>query len=99
MASRPIWLTRQVVSRPAPVGEQNLRNCQVVISFQTDQPRRAGAIQPDERSVARLRQELRIYESAKQRVTNVALEPPQSLGLRWCQPQPGHVHELALDPL
>ena len=99
MASRPIWLTRQVVSRPAPVGEQNSRNCQVVISFQTDQPRGAGAIQPDERSVARLRQKLRIYESTKQGVTDVALQPPQPLGLRWCQPQPGHFYELALDPL
>ena len=99
MASRPMWLTRQVVSRPAPVGEQNSRNCQVVISFQTDQPRGAGAIQPDERSVARLRQELRIYEGTEQRVTDVALQPPQPLGLGRCQTQPGHFHELALDPL
>jgi hypothetical protein len=43
-----------------------------------------------------LRQELGIYEGAKQRVTNIALQSPQTLRLRGGQSEPRHLDELSL---
>jgi hypothetical protein len=53
----------------------------------------------DERSVARLRQELRVDEGAEQFVADGALETPQALRLRGRQSKSGHLTEFALDSL
>jgi hypothetical protein len=58
-----------------------------------------GAINPDERAVAGLREELRIHQGAQQRITHVALEAPQALCLRGRQAKSGHFQVFALNSL
>jgi hypothetical protein len=59
-------------------------------------PRWQGAVLADKRSVSRLRQELGIHEGTKQRITNVALQSPQTLCLCGGQSEPRHFDEFPL---
>jgi hypothetical protein len=61
--------------------------------------RRTCAFEPHERSIAGLRQELCVHESAKQGVADVPLEPPEALCLRGSQTKSRHLYELALNSL
>jgi hypothetical protein len=63
------------------------------------EPGWTGAIIPNERAVARLQKESGVHERAQQGVTNLALETPQALRLRCCQPKSRHLNEFALDSL
>jgi hypothetical protein len=61
--------------------------------------RRTGAFHSDERTVARLREKLRIHERAQQCITDVALEAPQALSLRSRQSKTGHFNVFTLNSL
>jgi hypothetical protein len=98
--SRPVWLTRQVVSRPAPVGETSPSSYR----RRARPPRRwyscwPCAIEANERAVTGLRKKFRFNQRPEQLIAGVALEPPQALRLGGCQTKPRHFYELALDSL
>lgn len=93
------WLTRQVVSRPAPVGKKlRYSECLTTPTIVLG-PHRQRSILADERAVAGLRQELCVHECAQQGVTHITIQSPQALGLGSGQPEARHLYEFALNPL
>src|SRR2546425_12520354 len=55
------------------------------------------AVELDERSVPRPRQELGVNEARQQHPARIPIQPPEPAGLRLCQAEPGHLEEFALD--
>ena len=110
MVSRPVRLTRQVVSRSAPVGKNvrsskssdqpfELRDCEIPLSAEAVQSCGPGAFHPDKRAVARLCEEFRVNKGTKQCIADIAFKTPEALRLSRRQTKPGHFYELTLDPL
>jgi hypothetical protein len=62
-------------------------------------PARLGSIGPNERPIARARQEFGFDESSEKLVADGTVEPPETLGLGRCQAKAGHLYILALDSL
>ena len=58
---------------------------------------RCGRVQPHERAIARLIQELGVNERRKQRVAVRGVKPPQPARLRGREPQPRHLEKFPLD--
>jgi hypothetical protein len=54
---------------------------------------------PNERPIARLRQELGFYESPEQFITYGPIQAPQALCLGWRQSKAGHFSEFPPDSL
>ena len=91
-------LTRQVVSR-AGTGGCNLRDGQLLAALSVRSCIRTGAVCPDIGPVPCLRKKFRVYQRPEHRIANIALQAPESSGLRRCQSKPGHFYILTLDPL
>jgi hypothetical protein len=91
-------LTRQVVSR-AGTGGCNLRDGQLLAALSARYCIRTGAFCPDIGTVPCLRKEFRIHEGPEHRITDIALQAPETSGLRRCQSKSRHFHILTLDPL
>jgi hypothetical protein len=92
-----VWLTRQVVSRPAPVGETTPSSYRRrARPLRRWYPRRTRSIHADKRAVASLREKLGFDQCREQRIADVAIQTPQALRLRGCQPKTRHFYELAL---
>src|SRR5262245_13703837 len=90
---RPVWLTRQVVSRPTLAGK--LRDGQRPL-FQCGCRHRSCTFESNERAVARYCQKLRIHQGAEERVAHIPFEPPEALGLRGSQAESRHLDVLTL---
>jgi len=92
-----VWLTRQVVSRPAPVGETNPSSYRRRIRpSRRWNPCRPRTFSSNERAVASLRKKLCFDQRPEQRIAHLALQSPQALRLRGRQTKTRHFHELAL---
>jgi hypothetical protein len=59
--------------------------------------RGADLVGPHKCSVTSAQKELRIDQRAQKRVARDTVETPQSLRLRCCEAQPGHLDELSLN--
>jgi hypothetical protein len=92
-------LTRQVVSLPALAGAKLGDGQRLTSAPNVREPRRTSAIETDESPVARAREELRVHKRSQQRIANVALQPPQALGLGGRQAKSGHFHVFTLNSL
>src|SRR5262245_35505837 len=74
-------------------------SCSYQLCRRAGRETRRPAVGLDERSVTRLRQEIRFHQRVEQLIAHVAIESPQTLGLRRRQAKTRHFSKLALDPL
>jgi hypothetical protein len=64
-----------------------------------DDRRRTSPLHSNECSITGLCQEPRVDERSEERVTHIAVQTPQALGLSGSEPKSGHLQEFTLDPL
>jgi hypothetical protein len=76
-----------------------LRHGHLLAALSVRHRTRTGTVRPDISAVPSLRKKLRVHQGPEQRIADVALQAPESLGLRRCQSKPRHFYILTLDPL
>jgi hypothetical protein len=88
-------LADEAGSQPVGAGGQ-LSDSQPLTAPDVGNPRWQRSVLADERTIPRLRQELCVDQCTKERVTDIAIQSPQTLCLRGSQTEARHFDELSL---